>query len=158
MNLERIEGATLATLLHGLVRETGSLLMLLTAVLWSLALPLDKLALRHGSGAFHGLVLIVGMGLAIFLVVVVRRELAQVRQVMRAPWWFVAGVVLGTVALGAQLLALPMAWVSLIETIKRSVGNVMALVFGRLLLAEAITAPKVVAVLGMGVGVALVLL
>lgn len=158
LNLERIEGATLGTLLRSLVRETGSLLMLLTALFWSLALPLDKLALRHGSGAFHGLVLILGLAVAVLLVVVVRRELVQVRQVMRAPWWFVTAVVVGSVALGAQLVALPMAWVSLVETIKRSVGNVMALAFGRVLLGEAITGPKVAAIVGMGLGVGLVLL
>lgn len=158
LNLKRLGGATLRTLLHALVEETGSLLMLLVAVLWSLALPLDKLALRHGEVSFHALVTVVGVTLAVFLLVLGRREMGEVRHVTRAPGWFAVAVGVGTVALGTQLMALPLAWVSLIETIKRSVGNVMALVFGRAMLGEEITAPKVAAVLAMGVGVALVLL
>lgn len=158
LNLERFEGATLGSLLRALVSETGSLLMIVVAVLWSLSLPLDKLALRHGSEPFHGLVTVVGVALLVGLVVVFRREVGAMRQVARAPVWFVTAVIVGTVALGAQLLAVPMAWVSLIEAVKRAINNVMALLFGRLMFDEAITAPKVGAVLGMGLGVALVLL
>lgn len=158
LSLERLEGATLCKLLRSLGRETGSLLMMLVALLWALALPLDKLAMAHAPASFHALVLAVGVTLGALVLTVARGELRQVRRLEDAPGLFVLATVVGTVALGAQLLALPLAWVSLVETIKRTIGNTLALAFGHWLLGEPLSVAKVSAVLAMALGVALVLL
>jgi multidrug transporter EmrE-like cation transporter len=46
----------------------------------------------------------------------------------------------------------------LVETLKRGIGNVLAVVFGRLLFAEPVTGRKLAAVALMAAGVALLLL
>jgi multidrug transporter EmrE-like cation transporter len=78
--------------------------------------------------------------------------------VRQAPLVFVLGVIVSAVALALQLIAIQMVWVGLVETLKRSIGNCMAVVFGRLVFGEAITLRKIGAVGVMVVGVALILM
>jgi drug/metabolite transporter (DMT)-like permease len=158
LNLERFEGLTLRGLLTSLGREKGSLLMLVTAVCWSLALPLDKLALRHGTAPLHSAVQTLGVAVAVLVLALARRELHRLSGLQRSPGWFGVSVVVGTLALAFQMLALPIAWVSLVEVIKRGLGNFLALLTGWWFLGEAITLPKVLAACAMGAGVALVML
>lgn len=152
LNLGRVPGRGF---LRALVQEPGSVLMLVVAVAWSLALPLDKLALRAANGAFHGLFLTGGVSVGVLAVMAVRREIGQIGTVRRAPGLAVLAVAVSSLALGFQLLAIEIVWVGLVETLKRGIGNFMALVWGRFLLAEAVTPWSVTAVLLMAIGVGL---
>jgi multidrug transporter EmrE-like cation transporter len=128
------------------------------ALCWSLTVPLDKLAMDRASGPLHGLVLNFGVGLAVAVLLLARRRAGELADVRRAPFVFVFGVLISTVALGLQLIAIQTVWVSVVETLKRGIGNGMAVVFGRLIFGEAITLRKVAAVGLMVAGVALILL
>lgn len=64
---------------------------------------------------------------------------------------------MSAVALVLQLMALTMAWVSVVETCKRAVGNLASVVLGRRFFGEPITLVKIVAVSAMALGVALIL-
>ena len=59
--------------------------------------------------------------------------------------------------LAFQLLALTMAWVALVETCKRAIGNLTSVVLGRGFFGEPITVVKVAAVSAMALGVGLIL-
>jgi len=150
----RIPSAELRSWRH----EIGALWMVAVALFWALAIPLDKLSLERASGPFHGLVLNAGVALGTLAGLAAQgrlRELAEVRTV-RGP--FAAALVVSAAALGLQLIAMQHLWVGLVETLKRGIGNLLAVLLGRLLFAEAVTLHKVAAVALMGGGVALVLL
>lgn len=143
--------------LRALLEEKGALLMLVVAFSWALALPLDKLAMRAAGPAFHGLVLAVGVSVGVGAVLVARGEAAELGKAWRAPWLIPLAVVVSALALAFQLLAIQVVWVSLVETLKRGIGNFMALVWGRFLLGEEVTRWSVVAVALMAAGVTLIL-
>jgi len=139
-------------------RDTGALWMVAVAFLWALCIPLDKLSVERSSGPFHGLVLNAGVALGTLIGLAARgrlRELAQVRTV-RGP--FAASLAVSAAALGLQLIAIQYLLVGLVETLKRGIGNLLAVLLGRLLFAEPVTVRKVGAVALMVAGVALVLL
>jgi drug/metabolite transporter (DMT)-like permease len=139
-------------------RDPGALWMVAVAFLWALAMPLDKMAVARASGPFHGLVLNAGVAAAMLIGLTAQgrlRELAGVRNVRGA---FAAALVISVAALGLQLLAIQILLVGLVETLKRGIGNVLAVIFGRMMFAEPVTGRKIGAVLIMGAGVALLLL
>lgn len=138
--------------------DRSALWMLAVALGWSLTVPLDKMAMDRASGPLHGLVLNAGVGLAVALVLLARRRLGELADVRKAPVVFLLGVVVSAVALALQLIAIQTVLVGLVETLKRGIGNGMAVVFGRLVFQEAITVRKIAAVGLMVVGVALILM
>lgn len=147
-------GSLVAALLH----EKGSLLMLVVALAWSLTLPLDKIAMRAAGAPFHGFFLALGVSVGVGMAMLARGEVQRVAEMRRAPGLAVLAVAVSSLALGLQLLAMQLVWVSLVETLKRGIGNLMALVWGRFLLAETVTGGSVGAVLLMALGVALILI
>lgn len=139
-------------------RDRSALWMVLVAFCWSLTVPLDKMAMDSAGGPLHGLVLNAGVGGAVALMLLAQGRIGELAQVRRAPLVFAFGVVVSAVALGLQLLAIQTVWVSLVETLKRGIGNGMAVVLGYLVFQEPVTGRKLVAVGLMVVGVALILM
>ena len=139
-------------------QEKGSVLIVGVALVWSLAVPLDKLAMASSSPAFHGLVLNAGIAVATLLTLVWRGRSDELR-VPREHWGrLLLLVLLSMVALALLLVAFTVAWVGAVETFRRAIGSVMALALGRWFFAERITLNKVIAVVLMTAGVALILL
>jgi drug/metabolite transporter (DMT)-like permease len=150
------EGAALGRLWRSLGRERGSQLMAATALLWSLAMPLDKMALAASGAPFHGLALNSGVALGALLVLAGRGRLADLGR-LRGRWGvLILLIVVGAAALVLILLAISETWIGFIETMKRGLGSFMAVVWGRLFFAEAVTARKLVAVGVIAAGVALI--
>ena len=135
----------------------GALMVTGTALLWSLTPPLDKLAVERASAPFHALVLTAGVALAVLCVLALRGASSEIGAVRRVPGLLALALLVSAAALGLQLLALPLIFVGTIETLKRGIGNCMALVYGRLLFREAVTLSKVLAVGLMAAGVGLIL-
>ena len=67
-------------------------------------------------------------------------------------------VAVSVVALALQFVAITRVWVGFVETMKRAVGSLLALLSGWLVFGEQIDVQQVLAVLLMGAGVGLVLL
>lgn len=157
LNLRRGDAVTLPAILRAFVRERGALLMLVVAFCWAITPPLDKMAFRRASVPFHAFVLCFGVFLALLAVLALQRRLAALSQVRRAPRTYVAALLVSTVALGLQFLAYGLTLVAFVETVKRGIGNVLALVYGRGLFAEEVGRARVGAVVLMAVGVGLIL-
>ncbi len=158
LNLDRGGTGSGDPIWRRLGKERGSLLMVLVAALWSLALPLDKLAVSHASVPAHGTILNTGVALVMVALLLLRLGEGSVREIPRWPGLVAALVGVSVVALALQLVAITQVWVGLVETLKRAVGSILALVSGWLFFGERVDVQQVLAVLLMGVGVAVVLL
>jgi uncharacterized membrane protein len=158
LNLELRSGATVGSVVRAFAGERGALLMAGVAVCWSLTLPLDKLAMERSSPQQHAFVLTALVAAGMLGLLLVRGRVGGVVQFARTPWLMSSAIATNAVALVLQLLAMERVLVGLLETFKRGIGSVLALVFGALLFRERITAPKVAAVALMAIGVALLLL
>jgi drug/metabolite transporter (DMT)-like permease len=139
-------------------QEPGARYMVLVALLWSLSGTLDKRALGHAAVAAHALTQTVGVSIITLGVLTARGKLRSLGDVSKAPRAFALAVVLSIAALGLQLSAMSRIYVAYVETVKRGLGVVMALVFGRLLFDEAVTPRKVGGVAVIAIGTALLLL
>lgn len=135
----------------------GAVMVTLTALFWSLTIPLDKLAVERATAQLHGTVLNGGVALGVLLVLLAQRRFGDLTHLRRVPGAFGLALVVSVLALALQLLALPLAFVGTIETLKRGIGNFMALVSGSIFFQERVTVPKVLAVALMAVGVGLIL-
>jgi drug/metabolite transporter (DMT)-like permease len=159
LNLSQKDPAIVGTpFWRAAVSQPGAWLMAGTALLISCTIPLDKLAVAHANPPFHGLFLTSGIALGSLAVLAFQRrlgELAGVRQDWRS---FLLALVMSTLALGLQLVALQYLLVSVIETVKRGTGNLLAVALGRAVFTEALSLPKVGAAFLMAAGVALILL
>jgi len=140
------------------LREPGSRLMVGVSLMWSLAMPLDKLAVRAAGPSFHGVVLNVGVAAALLVMATARGRLSEFRDLRHRPGLMLFGILISVVALGLQLIAIKIVWVGFVETMKRGVGSFLALLWGRLIFAEALERQRFIAVAVMGIGVALILL
>jgi drug/metabolite transporter (DMT)-like permease len=144
--------------LAALLAHRGAWLMAGTAFLWSLTIPLDKLAIGRASAPFHGLFLTAGGALGTFVILAAGRQLGEVRGI-RAGWVpLAAALIASTLELGLQLAAIRVLLVSVVEAVKRGIGNLLAVALGRVVFGEALTWGKVAAAAAMAAGVALILL
>ena len=149
-------GSALGNLWRSLLHERGTQLMAATALLWSLAMPLDKMALAVSGAAFHGLALNSGVALGALAVLATRGRVGELRG-LAARWSLLTWLILvGAIALVLILLAIPLTWIGFIETMKRGLGSFMAVVWGRAFFGEPVTARKLAAVAGIAAGVALI--
>lgn len=137
--------------------EPGVPLMLLVALLWSANGPVNKLALQHAEIPFHLAVQLGGSTLLVLLFCAATGRLKRRFLPGRPATAGSAGLV-SAAALGLDLVALTLIPVALVETLKRVVGNLAAILLGRLLLAERLTLPMLVGGTVMSFGVALALL
>ncbi len=158
LQLEGAGSGSPAGLLRALLHEKGSLLMVLTALCWSLAMPLDKLAMALSGEAFHGLALNLGVAAGALGMLASRRQLDELGRLAGSRGLMAWTVVVGATALVLILLAITRTWIGFVETMKRAIGSFLAVVWGRLFFAEAITGRKLAAVGAIVVGVALIVL
>lgn len=143
---------------RGLLSEKGAPWMVATALLWSISPALDKLAMRHAAPAMHAFITAAGIVCGLGIALAVQGRFSEIRNLERRSYGILAAsaVVCG-LALFFQLLAIQMVLVGLLETVKRGVGAVMALLLGRLVFGEELSRRRTAAVALMIAGVWLVL-
>ncbi len=142
----------------GLRFEPGSAVMLGVALLWSATLLLDKRAMDFASPYLHALVLNLGVAAGGVCALVLSRRTRELGVAGRHAGLLTLAIAVGALALVVQLLALREMPVGVIETVKRGVGGLSAVAFGRWLYGEPVTLRKIGAILLMTAGVALLLL
>lgn len=144
---------------RSLFKEKGAPHMIAVAFLWAGSIALDKVALPHSSPASHAFLLTAGSGGMLFSWVSFRGELADLQTALRAPKPLLVGLIgFAIAALALQMLALTWLWVAVVETLKRGVGVLGSVAFGRLFFDEPITQRKLLAGGLMAVGTALLAL
>lgn len=158
LNLRGGDASSLAVFWRALRREPGVPFMALTAFLWSITPPLDKLSMDRSGAPFHALMLNAGVAAALLALLAVSGRLGDLRQARGSSGVFAASVVCAFLGLSTQLVAFKVVPVGLFETLKRGIGFVMALLSGRLILGEAITTAKLLAIVLMALGVGLIVL
>ncbi|MDJ0522906.1 MAG: DMT family transporter [Planctomycetota bacterium] len=146
------------SLLAGLRRERGSVLMIGVALIWSVTGPLSKLALQHASVPWHATIQTAGVAVALVTALLVRGGPRRLRVVASARRWLGASAVFSLVAFTCELFAIRLIFVGLVEALKRAIGMTSSVVLGRALFHEPITRSKAIAVLLMIAGSALLLL
>ncbi len=151
-------GLALGLRAGGLRFEPGSAMMLVVAFLWSATLLLDKRALELASLQIHAFVLNAGVAVGGLVALALLGKVRDLRAVGGHWGGLAVAVAIGASALALQLYALRELPVGIVETIKRGVGGLSAVLLGRLIYAEAITLRKLAAVTLMAAGVALILL
>ncbi len=134
-------------------QEKGAPMMIAVAFLWSASVALDKVALPHASPASHAFFLTTGSGLLLLGWVVVRGELADVRQALGAPKPLLAALIgFAVAAVALQMFAVQRLWVAVVETLKRGFGVLGSIVFGRAFFHEPLTGRKLLAAILMVAG------
>lgn len=137
--------------------DRGALMMAGVALLWSLSAVFDKLAIQHAAVPTHAALQVGGSALVLGPWLLVRGRAAALLPPRGHRVAAVVAVLVFGLALGTQLLAVSVEPVSRVETVKRAVGLISAVVVGRLAFGEPFTAARVAGVALMGVGAALVL-
>ena len=143
---------------RNLTREPGTLPMTGVVVLWSMSPPIDKLCLKYASVGMHGLLQLILLFLTTGSWLVMRggiRVLAPPRGAAKS--LLGAGLTAG-IGYGLQLVAYQLTLVAVVEVIKRTVGLVGALIFGRAYFQESLTGPKVAGIAIIVLGLPLILL
>jgi drug/metabolite transporter (DMT)-like permease len=160
-------GAFLVTLGHGehparalaaFRREPGALLMTLVALLWSMALALDKLAIERAPAPFHALMLNGGVAVLVLARLAAAGRAGELRALRNVGVAFFAAMLCSFAGLALQLQAIQRAPVGVVETVKRGTGSAVALLVGRAFFAESLPPVRVAAALLMVGGVACILL
>jgi drug/metabolite transporter (DMT)-like permease len=159
LNLPRKDpAAPRAPFWRAAVSQPGAWLMAGTALLISCAIPADKLAVGRATPAFHGLFLTSGIAVGSLAVLGAQRRLGELAGIRQGWKPFLLALATSTLTLGLQLVALQFLLVSVIETVKRGLGNLLAVALGRAVFAEVLSAQKLGATLLMALGVGLILL
>jgi drug/metabolite transporter (DMT)-like permease len=155
---DRDEDSERVRLLRVFADEPGAPMMVGVALCWGGSTTLDKQALLYASVPVHALLQISSVILAAFIYLIARGRLRELA-LERRQWPRLAlAAAAGSLALGLQLVAVQILLVSVLETIKRALGMISALVLGQLIFGEALTAAKLISVAVMIVGVVLVML
>ena len=158
LTLTLARGRGISGFVSGLLEERGARWMIGVAFLWSVTLLLDKQALGHASPQLHALVLNAGVATGALGILAARGQLGTLAAIRGSGWLLAGTVLVSACALGTQLFALGGVELGFLETVKRGVGGLLAVLFGRILFAEPVTAWKVAAIVLLTTGVALLLL
>ena len=144
-----------SSVLSALTEEKGSVMMVAVGALWAASTALDKVALQHASAATHSLVLSGGSAAVLITWLVLRSELGSLTKIRVSPGHLALlfGFAVGSLAF--QMVAIKTLWVAIVETIKRAVGVIAAVVLGKWMFQESVTQTKVIASGLMIVGTAL---
>lgn len=140
-------------LLSGLRHERGSWRMIVVALMWSTAGPLDKMATAHASAPLHGFVLASGVVLGLLAMLAFEKRLGELRGFHGHPLALIAGMVAGGVALLLQLKAMQLVYVNVVEGVKRVTSLAATAFFGWWLFHEDVTRERLLAIGLMALGV-----
>lgn len=146
--------------LSSLREERGSLYMIAVALLWSVTPALDKIAVDRSSVLVHMTMLATGIFVAFWALRAVtdHSPTEMLKQMRAAPWLLVLTGVLTVFALVLQLWAYEFIDVAYVETVKRALGVLAAVLVGWRVFGEGDLRRRLVAAAVIAVGVAAIVL
>ena len=134
-----------------ILKNSSAKLMIIVSIIWSLTPVLDKLCLEHSSVNFHGL--IQSLGMIILLIFLFKKYKVQTVNTKKNWRLILLTVFVGSTATILQFYAILTNYVPIMESIKRSVGQLSSVFLGRIFFNEKINKPKVIGVIVLSVGV-----
>ncbi|MAI59783.1 MAG: hypothetical protein CMM92_02040 [Rickettsiales bacterium] len=134
-----------------LVINNSARLMIVVSLIWSLTPVLDKLCLEHSSINIHGL--IQSFGLVILLIFLLKKEKIEFFNLKKNWGLILITILTGIIATVLQFYSILLNYVPIMEAIKRSIGQLSSVFFGKLFFKEKITKPKLLGVLILSFGV-----
>jgi uncharacterized membrane protein len=143
-----------SSIVQNFVQEKGAKYMCLVALFWTLAPTFERVALRYASIPLHGFIHFSCAALVLWLWLFFKGNLSKAALPEKSGWK-VIGVLalLYAGALGLQMLSLKLVFVGIMEAVKRVIGQISAVVLGRIIFNEPITRPKVFGIAFMCAGV-----
>lgn len=145
-------------LLAALAREPGSRMMIGVALCWAATINLDKQALRCASLPVHAFVQLLGITLVVLVYLAARGRLAELKLARNARRQLAFAALVFGLAFALQLTAIQSVLVAVVETTKRAVGLLSAVIVGALWFEERVGPMTLVGVALLLVGVVLVML
>lgn len=131
-------------------------MMILVSIIWSLTPVLDKLCLANSSINIHGF--IQSLGMIILLIFLLKKNSNEEISKIKRYWKLIfLTVLIGTLATVLQFYAILSNYVPIMESIKRSVGQISSVFLGRLFFNEDITKSKISGVIILSMGVYFIL-
>ena len=127
-------------------------LMIIVSIIWSLTPVLDKLCLKNSSINIHGLIQSFGMVIALAFLLK-KNSKAEIRSIKKNWQIILLTISMGTIATILQFYAILSSYVPIMESIKRSVGQLSSVFLGKLFFNEEVTKPKVMGVIILSIGV-----
>ena len=134
-----------------LIKNRSDRLMIIVSLIWSLTPVLDKLCLQKSSINIHGL--IQSLGLVILLTFLLKKEKYQIFSLKKNWRLILITIFTGIIATVLQFYAILFNYVPIMEAIKRSIGQLSSVFFGKVFFKEKITKPKILGVLILSFGV-----
>ena len=134
-----------------ILKNSSAKLMIIVSIIWSLTPVLDKLCLEHSSINFHGF--IQSLGMIILLIFLFKKDKVQTVNTKKNWRLILLTVFVGSTATILQFYAILTNYVPIMESIKRSVGQLSSVFLGKIFFNEKINKPKVIGVIVLSVGV-----
>lgn len=144
--------------LQRFVTDAGARFMLLTALLWSTTAPLDKVSVQLSSPASHAFIQVCLITVVLIAYIAIAQRPRGIAFARKAVTPAALASLTAGVAYGCQLVAYQLTLVGVVESLKRVIGLLSALLLGRILLNEPLTKPKLIGIGLMIVGVPLIIL
>ena len=135
-----------------ILNNNSAKLMIIVSIIWSLTPVLDKLCLKNSSINIHGLIQSFGMVIALAFLLK-KNSKAEITSIRKNWQILLLTISIGTIATILQFYAILSSYVPIMESIKRSVGQLSSVFLGKLFFNEEITKPKVWGVIVLSIGV-----
>tara|TARA_B100000530_G_C15831597_1_gene437651 strand:+ start:104 stop:964 length:861 start_codon:yes stop_codon:yes gene_type:complete len=135
-----------------ILNNNSAKLMIIVSIIWSLTPVLDKLCLKNSSINIHGLIQSFGMVIALAFLLK-KNSKAEIRSIKKNWQIILLTISMGTIATILQFYAILSSYVPIMESIKRSVGQLSSVFLGKLFFNEEVTKPKVMGVIILSIGV-----
>ena len=134
-----------------ILKNSSAKLMVLVSIIWSLTPVLDKICLKNSSINIHGF--IQSLGMITLLIFLFKKDKVQTENTKKNWRIILLTVFIGSTATILQFYAILTNYVPIMESIKRSVGQLSSVFFGKIFFNEEINKPKVVGVIVLSIGV-----
>ena len=139
-----------------IIKNKSARIMIGVSLMWSITPVLDKICLKYSSINIHGFIQSVGIiiFLLFLLIKTTKKEIIKVRNHCKI---ILFTVLIGVIATILQFFAILNNFVPIMESIKRSIGQLSSVLFGNFFFKEKITKSKIIAVLTLSVGIYLII-
>jgi len=134
-----------------ILKNSSAKLMVLVSIIWSLTPVLDKICLKNSSINIHGF--IQSLGMITLLIFLFKKDKVQTENTKKNWRIILLTVFIGSTATILQFYAILTNFVPIMESIKRSIGQLSSVFLGKIFFNEEVNKTKVVGVITLSIGV-----